>query len=330
MKTSLRFQRHSVGLLVAFLLFLLLPIRALPWGQKGHETIAALAQTMLSNSVLAKVQAILHTNEMASVALWADQARQLMKYHTGPLTNSAEAKAFILAHPDNADWHFVDLPLKTSHYDYTSRFATNSDVVHTLTNCIAVLEGKPGSITTTQALRYLIHLAGDIHQPLHVACGYYVPDGTSAKLLRNPTGIINTEAHDRGANRLIWVTGHSTNNLHAYWDDHMVTAVDASFGNKEMTNILLGAIANNRKKWKTKNDYHGWPALWAEDAVKQAKGVYKGVNLQSAIFDPKGIPKEITIILAPNYDSKHTPIATDQLAKAAFHLAELLNQINWQ
>jgi hypothetical protein len=291
---------------------------------------------MLSNNVLAKVQSILRTNNLASVALWADQARQLMKYHTGPLTNSDEAKAFVKDHPANADWHFVDLPLKTSHYDYNGRFATNTDIVHALTNCIATLEGNPGSMTTTQALRYLIHLVGDIHQPLHVACGYYVPKANgSAKLLKKPNSITNSEAHDQGANLLVWFTTNqvshkiSTNKLHAYWDDHMVTAVDPSASNHQMTNILQSAIKKNAKKWKTKNDYHNWPALWAEDSVAEANGLYKGVTFHTATFKANNLPKEITITLANNYDSKQTPRATRQLAKAAFHLAELLNQINW-
>src|ERR1051326_5276222 len=328
-KAGVRASLAFVSLLSIALVQFFLPLRTLAWGHEGHEVIAALAQTMLSNNVLAKVQSILQTNEMASVALWADQARQLMKYHTGPLTNSDEAKHFIAAHPDNADWHFLNLPLKTSGYDYNGRFATNTDIVHALTNCIAVLEGQPGSITTTQALRYIIHLAGDIHQPLHVACGYYVPKGNSAKLLKRPGAISNTEAHDAGANKLIWLTGQTTNNLHAYWDDHMVTTVDPSTGNSQMMIILQSAIAKNANLWKGRNDYHNWPARWAEDSAGEANGVYKGVTFQSAVFKANDVPKEITITLPNNYDAQQNQRVTRQLAKAGYHLAELLNQIRW-
>src|SRR6266446_2826357 len=135
---------------------------AFPWGKEGHEEIARAAETMLSNSTLAHVQALLGTNDMPAVAVWADEARQLMKYHTGPLTNSAEALRFVKQHPDNDKWHFDNLPLGTTNYDYKSRFVTNDDIVHVLTNCIAVLEGHSKFLTTTQALRYIIHLVGDI------------------------------------------------------------------------------------------------------------------------------------------------------------------------
>src|SRR5260221_3259124 len=92
MKTSAASNLILMRLLWGILI--LLPTRALAWGQEGHEAIAALAQTMLSNSVLAKVQSILRTNEMASVALWAHQARQFMRNHTSPFANNEEPKTF--------------------------------------------------------------------------------------------------------------------------------------------------------------------------------------------------------------------------------------------
>jgi hypothetical protein len=329
-------ERLLLWVLAALLTLAALP--AFPWGRDGHETIAALAQTMLSNNVLTKVRTILNTNELASVSVWADQVRSLMKdrLHPGPLTNSVEAHEFIAAHPDNDQWHFVDLPLSTSKYEFKSRFAATNDIVHTLTNCIAVLEGKSGFITTTQALRYIIHLVGDIHQPLHVACGYYVenPQGV-AKLRKRANSITNTEAHDRGANLLVWSTTNqnhnvTTNNMHAYWDGHMVTTVDPTAGNKHMLEILTNAIATNAQDWKDKGDYHQWPALWAADSAKGAKTAFVGVTIQSATFKADSTPKEIRILpLNSAYDDAHRALVTRQLAKAAFSLAELLNRIKW-
>src|SRR6266567_4509318 len=80
----------------------------------------------------------------------------------------------------------------------------------------------------------------------------------------------------------------------------------------------------------SQKDYHNWPALWTEDSAAEANGVYKGVTFHSAVFKANDVPKEITITLPKNYDPQQTPRVTRQLAKAAYHLAELLNQIKWQ
>ena len=192
------FRRARIVVVLALLSIATMP--AYPWGQQGHEQIARLAQTMLTSAALTHVHHLLGTNDMASLSVWADRARQLMKYHNGPLTNSTEAHQFVLKHPDNDKWHFDDLPLGTFKYVYNGRFATNNDIVHSLTNCIAVLEGNSKFITTTQALRYIIHLVGDIHQPLHVGCGYYTNEAGAARLLKDPNDIADPGANDAGAN----------------------------------------------------------------------------------------------------------------------------------
>ncbi len=319
------FRRARIVVVLALLSIATMP--AYPWGQQGHEQIARLAQTMLTSAALTHVHHLLGTNDMASVSVWADRARQLMKYHNGPLTNSPEAHQFILEHPDNDKWHFDDLPLGTFKYVYNGRFATNNDIVHSLTNCIAVLEGNSKFITTTQALRYIIHLVGDIHQPLHVGCGYYTNEAGAARLLKDPNDIADPGANDAGAN-LLWIGGSKDHPLHSYWDNDMVNVINPGHDSQQMLALLRNAM--DPKKWKSTGDYHNWPARWAKDSITEASGVYDGVTFGAAKFNHKGEPQEIVITLAPDYAAKQTPRATRQLAKAGFHLAELLNRIKWK
>lgn len=294
----------------------------------GHIVIAQVAQTMLSNNIVQKVQSILQTNEMSSVALWADQVRQLMQFHSGPLTNNAEAKQFIIDHPDNDQWHFLNLPLNTFKYLYNGRFAGPSDIVHVLTNCIAVLEGKSTFMTKPQALRVLIHLVGDIHQPLHVACGYYVPnDSAGAILLKDPADILDIETHDRGGNRL-HINGNDNNKFHGFWDDNLVKEVDTTPGDKKMLQIITTAI--DPVNWKNSGSRYTWPARWAKDAVLESRMAYDGVSLGLASFTAGGEVNHIAITLADTYTADHRDQVIRQLAKAAFHLARLLNRIEWE
>lgn len=310
------------------LCFLAAATRCFAWGKEGHEAIAALAQTMLSAPVLAKVQATLGTNEMASVALWADEARQLMRYHTGALVGNKEALDFVKKFPDNDQWHFANLPLDTFQYLPNGRFARTNDVIHSIESCVDVLEGHSERMTKPQALRYLIHLVGDLHQPLHVGCGYYrfiAPN--TAVLVSDPSAISNLNSHDHGAN-MLWIDGRKDHPLHAFWDEKMVANVDKTPGNKKLLPILKAAV--QKQKWKSKGPYHKWPERWAKDSVDEARGVYEGVHIVSGAFSKRGDVKGIEITLDSDYAAKEADRARAQLAKGAFHLAELLNRIHWE
>jgi hypothetical protein len=90
-----------------------------------------------------------------------------------------------------------------------------------------------GSVTAGMskriALRVLIHLVGDIHQPLHCGTGYYdVRNLARPKLISRPSEAArfrNTE--DRGGNQLFYGTG-KFDELHAYWDSVCVYRRDKS------------------------------------------------------------------------------------------------------
>jgi hypothetical protein len=91
----------------------------------------------------------------------------------GSLCKTDEAKAFNQAHGDNKKWHYVNFPVGSKKYSLASRFAYPHDVVHLINGCVTVLEGGEfENLTPKDALRFLIHLVGDVHQPLHTVAGY--------------------------------------------------------------------------------------------------------------------------------------------------------------
>jgi hypothetical protein len=80
-----------------------------------------------------------------------------------------EARAFVRAHQDNPEWHYVDLPLGSAHYpDLLKQTAENpvlpftrpNDIVQMIQQCIDILEAETESsqFTRLQALRWLLHL----------------------------------------------------------------------------------------------------------------------------------------------------------------------------
>lgn len=308
---------------MCLLLALLLqsPWLAHGWGRSGHEAMARVAQGWLSNDVAARVTTILGTNDLASVALWADHVRDAQRMR-GPLRSDPEAHDFNRRFPQNEHWHYVNLPLATARYAKSIPFASTNDIVNATRRCIVVLEGQSAEMSKRDALRWLVHLVGDIHQPLHVACGYYrfKPDPT-IELTREPDAATG-QPHDRGGNLLRF---GQNQNLHGLWD---VALVDALNSGDERLEALLRKAAQPQN-WKTAGPVERWPEHWATDAVVAARAAYEGIEFLAAHFDATNAVTNITVKLPSGYQSKQQPRARDQLSKSAFRLAEVLNALRW-
>jgi hypothetical protein len=170
-------------------LLVLAPLeQALAWGQEGHSIIAEIAQRRLDPDTLRKINALLGGEvSLASIASWADDYRAL--------------------HRETAGWHFVDIPFDQSVYD--PKRDCNPDkgdcVIHAIARFQAAVSdcSKPLS-DRSEALKFLVHFVGDVHQPLHVETRF----GADGK-------------DDRGGNDVpVTFFGQKTN-LHALWDLYM-------------------------------------------------------------------------------------------------------------
>jgi hypothetical protein len=146
---------------------------AFGYGREGHEAVGELARQMLRPEARAAVIQIHGNDNLAGVSTWADELK-LAEHHQGPLANNPEAVAVNAQFPANHLWHFADLPLGTEVYRDNDKFSNGNDVVQAITRCIGVLEAAPGiktDLTKAEALKFLVHLVGDLHQPLHCGCG---------------------------------------------------------------------------------------------------------------------------------------------------------------
>jgi hypothetical protein len=339
------------------------------WGRLGHEAVAEAVQDALNPRARQAIAGIfgqdgpLEPGTLARASIWPDQVRDVAKGKTRQSglrgRDLAEAKMFIKHHPKTAEWHYVNLPLGVDSYpdrlpsdpqDPLHAFVHERDIVQILRTCIRILEGAApeSGWTRAQALRWLIHLAQDIHQPLHVATGYY---RTTPKGLPQPPLIINpVEAgqpgviHDRGGSDLLF-TSRPTNNLHAVWDDCLVDrAADLSCreqptarDTERLAKKLKTRLKNERDagQWKSTGDHRSWPVQWASDSLRVAAvnrlyhfSVQEGPLIkESAKYHP-------TLVIVPppckgQYVATHRQLAEMQLFKAAVRLADLLNQLNW-
>jgi hypothetical protein len=252
-------------------------------------------------------------------------------FHTGPLGQDPEALQFNSSFPKNNTWHYVDLPLGTTAYTLDDPFANPHDVVHQVEAAVDVLEGRGDPrITPKMALRMIVHFVGDLHQPLHVANGYYVvnPDRT-VKLVTDPAeakGLPN----DKGGNDLHF--GRAKNDeLHAYWDSGGFEKVAGSDDPAKIAAVLAQTVAASGTAWTSPGDYHHWAEGWATGSIRAARVAYDGIVFGKETPDRKnpGEIYRIEITLPPGYDATAVPLATTRMSQAAYHLAEILNAINW-
>ena len=299
------------------------------WGAEGHRVIGALAQELISPETQVKVQQLLKEcgdRDLASASTWADEVRQ-NPHLDRPRPQDAEI--FNRQFPDNASWHFVNLPLGTTSFEEAARFIHGkNDIIDAIERCIAVLEAAEsisGEPSRTEAFRLLVHLVGDIHQPLHCGTGFYrISDTEPPVLVTNPEEAVGLP-NDRGGNDLFYGPKEE---LHALWDFGLVGDIADTFDFQSLESLLKEEYL--RLSWPvTAGDYHRWAETWALESVKIACAAYTGIRFNSVetMGDPNSL--WISITLPADYEKKNTSVAAQQLTKAAVRLAQLLDRIRW-
>lgn len=297
---------------------------ALAWGPEGHATIAKVAVEELEKvnpAAAARVKEILEGESLDDAAVWPDDVR-IGKSYAGRFASTDEGKAFNTAHPDNGGWHYLDLPLDTKSYAQDKRYISDTDVVAMVSRCADVLEGKSDFLTRKQALRCLIHFVGDMHQPLHVAAGFFkfAPDGAS-QLITDPDAAAEPGAEkDSGANKLML---DKKLNFHKYCDENLVEAVAPD--EEQLAVVLrkdIASIPAATGPWKD------WPAQWAMESVEASRKLYGGM-LYSKRYPKTGSYWMVYVNFKPGSKEMFQGIIEDRLAHAARHLADILNAIQW-
>jgi hypothetical protein len=322
MRLPLRYACLSAGLVFA----LNVPARA--WDAEGHAAVGHVAEENLTPGARAHVVKILGNSDLASIASWMDQVRSAY-FHTGPLGTDPEALKFNAEFPKNGEWHYVDLPLGLKEYHLDGPFARPDDVVHMIEMAVSVLEGGGDRrITQQEALYMLVHFVGDEHQPLHVGNGFYdvAADGT-VKLVTDPDAAKDLP-NDKGGNADFFGPD-KYDELHAYWDTNLVQKVAGTKDPVVLAAALEKLTAAQGANWKSPGDYHHWAEGWAGESLAAARTAYAGIVFGAETPDKKWGIKSIKITLPGNYDEVCTPLAAERLAKAGYHLAEILNAIQW-
>jgi hypothetical protein len=169
------------------------------WGFVGHRIIAVIAEQRLSPPAREKIRKLLMDgqNSLADISNCADQLRATDRNR--PEDDLCRMLAGAVP-PTNATWHYIQIPVPTEAKTLETFCPQGDCVTAKITSFAEILRTSPDPVKQRQALLFLVHLVGDVHQPLHAV----------------------DRACDNGGNseRVTFIDGsrRSDVNLHHVWD----------------------------------------------------------------------------------------------------------------
>ncbi|MDA3934374.1 MAG: S1/P1 nuclease [Gammaproteobacteria bacterium] len=210
-------------LFMLLLVGLLYSQQLLAWGKTGHRVIGEIAEHYLSPSARLTVAELLIDEGLAEASTWADFMR----------SNQDE-----FWQKTATPWHYVTVPRGTSYADTGA--PPQGDAITALQRFNATLTDAEAELEDRQlALRFIVHIVGDLHQPLHVGNG-----------------------EDKGGNDFDVVYFDQPTNLHRVWDSQIIDNEKLSFSEKSAW-LLEKISAADFRAWNNPD-----PLVWiAESAV---------------------------------------------------------------
>ena len=277
--SSARFSR------LLLMLTLLCAAPAMAWGPAGHRIVGDLAQRELTPQAKAAVAELLRGESeptLAGVANWADTLRK------------SDPDRF----KQTQRWHYADFPRGDCHYVPPRDCPYGNCVIGAIAAQRQILaDPLQARQSRIDALKFLVHFVGDIHQPFHAG---YTDDrgGNGYQIsLRTP---IPPEAYARDK----YINGVQGTNLHAVWDYYILAShgTDAArYANELATRPHLGAGIEST----TPN-----PADWALESCR--------IISMDSLY-PSGHKLDAA------YLEKMRPLAEQRLMQGGHRLAQLLN-----
>lgn len=278
--------------MLKFIFVLILTSHALSaWGLRGHRIVARIAENHLSETARKKVKELLGEDPLTKVANEADSYRSDSKWKCA------------------APLHYVSIEDQNTYLK--SEKSTQGDIVRALVYFEDTLrDAKANSAARVNALKWLVHLVGDIHQPLHVG-----------------------RACDRGGNSVEVSWFRAKANLHKVWDSQFINHEDLSFSEyaEQLDKIDDKAIAR-----MAGSTYLDWAAesqalrtqlytCLAKDGCCANKGKCKTETSQFGACSADAPDFRVNLEYA--YVEKNRELLNRQLLRAGVRLAALLNRI---
>jgi len=219
--------------------------QALSWGKTGHRVAGQIAEHYLSAEARLALAELLPAEGLAEASTWADFMR-------------ADPAEFWQR--TASPWHYVTVP-GDRHYVEVGA-PEEGDAFTALQRFRATLLDRDAELDERRlALRFIVHIVADLHQPLHVGNG-----------------------SDRGGNDFEVVYFGQPSNLHRVWDSQIIDHEQLSFS--EMSDWLQQKItADQYRKWSTAD-----PLVWIAESARLRDQIYPADVRLSWEYDYRWLP----------------------------------------
>lgn len=274
---------------LAIVLIALVPVVAFAWSALGHRLVGALAQARLNPKAAAEVAVLLKGEpdpSLAGVATWADDLRS-----TDPDRFRATSR-----------WHYINAVGGGCNFDLARDCPDGNCAVGALERETAILGDRSQPLEARRdALKWVVHLVGDLHQPLH-ANSRTDRGGNQFQIS------LRTSIQPEGYALKQYVNGVQGTNLHSVWDFYILA------NRKLDLNAYAAALeAAPSATAATEAQASSSPLQWAEESCRltETAGLYPPDNKHT---------------MTSHYLEQMRPLAEERVQVGAIRLADLLNQ----
>lgn len=263
------------------------------WIDTGHMIVATIAKSQLKPSVLAEAERLLKidapekANDFITAACWADDIRR--------------------DRPESAPWHYKDHHFRTDGKPATGK-PDAENAITAIDKFSKILGDKTKSdADRAEALRFVIHFVGDIHQPLHA---------TARDTDAEPDGDKGGNTFHIGTASIFEGMSRPPHNLHALWDFGVGLFKGyqrpLSAESKAKIDALAASLETKHPRASFANVEETDPEKWALESFEVSKAVVYQL--------PEGGTPDAA------YIAKGQAACELRLALAGYRLADLLNR----
>ncbi len=218
---------------ISMMLVVVFAMLAISWGVSGHKTLAQIAENHLTEHSKNAIRSLLGNQSLADVATWADDARRQPAYR------------------NTSPWHFLNVPDGLTFPQFINEVKNqgNNNVYTALLKCERDLSDiNTSAAQKAIALKFIVHFAGDLHQPMHIS-----------------------RAEDKGGNTIQVRYEMKGTNLHSLWDSKLLDHQGLSYN--QIARACDVATPAQIKQWQSDD-----VLLWIFESYQISSQLYAEIS----------------------------------------------------